>query len=73
MKDAKGKEIKPGQTARRIVSKAVMEVNSPYNKYTIRLKKWNLDDDTEVLVADAGFLTELLDADRAREFEVTDV
>lgn len=70
MKDHKGKELTDGQTAKRVVSISVMDVSSKRNLYAIRSRLWHEGDAEPSLVADAGFVTELLTPERAKEFEI---
>lgn len=60
MKDAKGKELTPGQRVKRIVDGKAVDAGYEYDIVII-------DDQ---LAAHGGFLIEYLDVERAKEFEV---
>ena len=66
MQDAKGKEIKAGQTLRRIVDGRAVDTGFIYRVIS---RKWD-DEQSESLVADGGFVQELITPDRAKEYEV---
>ena len=68
MKDSKGQQIKEGQTLKRIVDGMAVDAG---HEYTVILRKWNDTDDTAALIADGGFVKEMLSVELAKEFEVT--
>lgn len=65
MKDARGKELKPGQTVKRILDGMAVDAG---HEYKIVLRPW--DEETAALIADGGFVKELLNVERAKEFEI---
>lgn len=68
MKDTNGTEIKEGQTLRRIIDSGGGRKGQTY---TVVLKKWSEEDEQHSLVADGGFIKELLSVrDTAEEYEV---
>lgn len=67
MQDAKGTQIKAGQTLRRIVDSKAVYIGLVY---TVISRKWDEEDKTESLVADGGYICELITKDRAKEYEV---
>ena len=67
MKDVNGIEIQPGDRLRRVVDGAGTGVGYEYEAI---LYDFDADSSGEDLVADGGFIKELLTPDRAKEFEV---
>ena len=66
MKDASGKPITPGATLKRIVENHSAPAD---HEYTVILYDF-YGNGKEDLVADGGFIKELLDLERAKEYEV---
>lgn len=69
IRDKSAKEIKADQTLRRVV-----DGKATYKGHIYKVKQYDFKTNTEGtdLVADGGFIKELLDHDRAKEFEIVD-
>ena len=68
MKDANGVHIEPGQTLERIIQTSAATVG---HRYTVLQRNWHADDEEgEDLIADGGFIKELITPDRAKEYKV---
>lgn len=65
MKDSKGKELAPGQTVKRTVDGMAVDAGWEY-KIELRTE----EDHSAILVANGGFVREILDPERAKEFEI---
>jgi hypothetical protein len=70
IRDKNAKDIKPGQTLKRVVDG---RATSKGYKYKVIQRDWTTGDPNgEDLVADGGFIKELLDPTISKEFEVID-
>lgn len=65
MNDINGRLITPGSKFKRVVDGRVTHIG---HEYTAILSKFSSDE--QELVADGGFVKELLTPERAKEFEV---
>lgn len=70
MNDAHGKEIQPGQTLKRLKESSGTRIGQTYK---VILMDWHDGGEGEDLVADGGYIKQLLWPERAREFEIVDV
>lgn len=69
MKDAKGNVIEAGVTLRRVIDGRAVYAGQ---QYTVIARLWDDDDQAESLIADAGFIRELITPERALEYEVSE-
>lgn len=67
MKDVSGNELIHGQTVERVVASRATYVG---HKYTVVSRKWDQEDADDSLVADGGFIQELLTVERSKEFKI---
>lgn len=67
MRDANEKLLEPGQTLKRVIAGRATPIGW---KYKLIRRKWNEEDPEESLIADGGFIKELLNPKRAEEFEI---
>lgn len=69
IRDRNAKDIKPGQSLERVVDGKATYVG---HKYIVKRYDWQTGGDGEDLIADGGFINELLSPERAKEFVIVE-
>jgi hypothetical protein len=67
IRDKNAKDIEPGQTLRRITVGNCTQVG---HRYTVKQRNWKDGGEGKDLIADGGFINELITPERSKEYEI---